>query len=210
MEAPEYPYATEPTEAGAAALTLLQHAVYGSSGCGGGSSAQPAGLMAAAFCGSLAQAGRALALCQAALRDCLAAHSCLSVYNVAASCRAGRLAAEARGFALAHFPAAAALDYGGLSLLPLPRLIGLLCSDDLQVSGWGHTQAGLPLPANPAFSCHEAAGRRLGECPQLLQDAVGALPAGLRLLAPARPPAVPACLSSPQQQQQSASAAHPT
>lgn len=79
------------------------------------------------------QAAQALELVTAALLDVVAPSNCLSLFNVAAACGCEPLRREARRLALRGFTAAWQQDASGLLTMPERELLGLLCSDSLQV-----------------------------------------------------------------------------
>ncbi len=82
---------------------------------------------------SCPQAAQALELVTAALLDVVAPSNCLSLFNVAAACGCVPLRRKARRLALRGFTAAWQQDASGLLTMPERELLGLLCSDSLQV-----------------------------------------------------------------------------
>ncbi len=79
------------------------------------------------------QALQAAELVTAALLDVVSTHNCLSLLNVAAACGCAPLRAKARNLALHSFPVAAQQDVTGLLTMTEEVLLGLLCSEQLQV-----------------------------------------------------------------------------
>lgn len=87
------------------------------------------------------QAAQALELVTAALLDVVAPSNCLSLFNVAVACGCMPLRHKARRLALRSFPAAWQQDVSGLLTMPERELLGLLCSDSLQVRMRGRAHA---------------------------------------------------------------------
>ena len=79
------------------------------------------------------QSAQALELVTAALLDVVSPSNCLSLFNVAAACGCTPLRRKARALALRCFGAAWQQDASGLLTMPEHELLGLLCSDHLQV-----------------------------------------------------------------------------
>jgi hypothetical protein len=128
LEAPDFAATGQnPTPDGLRAAALLKQWAYGSE-----AAAYP--LVHAMLKGTLEQAEACVAACTAALLDCVAPSTCLSLLALAERCGCGPLYCVSLRCALDNFVEAVREDAAGLRLLSSTQMARLLSSDTLAVA----------------------------------------------------------------------------